>query len=269
LYVAEALVGETPLFTGFVRDITARETAEDRLIELQAELIRISQASAIGTMAAALAHELNQPLAVIANYVQSSAALLSRADENALRLAREALDEAGREALRAGAIIERLRQFIARGELENTIVSPNALVDEAYVLASKIFKTKGVALSFAVAPDLLLVIIDRVQIQQVLLNLIRNAFEALGNRGAIVIGARQEGKMMRISVVDNGPGIAPSEQNELFEAFVTSKASGMGLGLTISRAIIVAHGGRIWPESAPGGGAAFHFTVPIAEPIHD
>jgi two-component system sensor kinase FixL len=107
--------------------------------------------------------------------------------------------------------------------------------------------------------------VDRVHIQQVLINLIRNAFEALGETGSVVVSAQRDGAMLRMSVVDNGPGIAPAQQEAVFEPFVSSKATGMGLGLAICRTIVEAHGGRLWCEAAPGGGSAFYFTLPTAE----
>ncbi|MDE8653678.1 PAS domain S-box protein [Novosphingobium album (ex Liu et al. 2023)] len=269
LCVGEASGGGRRIFTGFLRDLTAREDAEARLREMQSELIHISRVSAIGTMATTLAHELNQPLTAIANYVQSSAALLSTNGNEQLELVREALEEAGREALRAGAIVQRLREFVARGELDRAIVSPLELATQACTLGAVGSRARGISCDVAISPDLRSVLVDRVQVQQVLLNLLRNAFEALGERGAVTVAARQDGGMIRVSVIDNGPGIAPGKEETLFEPFVSSKTSGMGLGLAISRTIIEAHGGRLWCESARDGGAAFHFTVPVAEPGDD
>lgn len=272
LNIGEARAAGSRIFTGFVRDLTAEEEAERRLSEAQAELIHISRVSAVGTMATALAHELNQPLAAIANYVQTSAALLSDGDERTLAptltMVRGALEEAGREALRAGAIIHRLREFVARGDLERAIVAPRELATEACALGAVGGTSRGIACDVVMPDELPLLMVGRVQIQQVLVNLIRNAFEALGNTGAIVVSARRNGAMIRMSVADNGPGIAPERHEEVFQPFVSSKATGMGLGLAICRTIVEAHGGRLWCEAAPGGGAAFHFTVPTAEDAH-
>ena len=265
LFVGEALGGGRRVFTGFVRDLTEREKADSRFQELQHELIHVSRVSAIGAMATALAHELNQPLTVIANSAQSSAALLTADDDRAMDLVREALVETGREALRAGEIIQRLREFIARGELDRSIMSPYDLVTQASTLGSVGIKCNDITCTVAVPPDLRPILVDRVHIQQVLLNLIRNAFEALEYSGVVVIAADVYGSMLRISVTDNGPGIRPGREEALFEPFVSSKAKGMGLGLAICRTIIQAHGGRLWCENAPNGGAAFHFTVPFAE----
>ncbi|PEQ14030.1 hypothetical protein B2G71_05670 [Novosphingobium sp. PC22D] len=269
LYVGGASSGGRTIFTGFIRDLTTREATDARLNELQSELIHISRVSAVGTMATALAHELNQPLTAIANYVQTSAALLARGGEDAIALVREALEEAGREAIRAGTIVQRLRDFVARGELERTVVSPRELALQAHELGAAGATAGGISCEVAVPPELAPVLVDRVQIQQVLLNLIRNAMEAMGGKGRIIIGAEREGAMMRFSVVDSGPGIAPDKADKLFEPFVSDKASGMGIGLAICRTIVEAHGGRMWCETPPEGGAAFHFTVPVAETGHD
>jgi two-component system sensor kinase FixL len=269
LYVGEASGGGRRIFTGFLRDLTAREEADARLTELQAELIHISRVSAVGTMATALAHELNQPLTAIANYVQTSAAVVAREGEQALTMVHEALEEAGREAIRAGAIVQRLRDFVARGELERIVITPRDLALQARELGAAGAAAGGISCEVEVAQELEPVLVDRVQIQQVLLNLIRNAMEAMGEMGSIAIGANREGTMMRFSVIDTGPGIPPGKEEDLFEPFVSGKASGMGMGLAICRTIIEAHGGRMWCESVPEGGAAFHFTVPVAEVDHD
>lgn len=267
LCVGEARIGEGRRFTGFLRDLTAREEAETRMKELQAELMHISRVSAVGMMATALAHELNQPLTAIANYVQTSAAIVARGGKQAVALVRDALDEAGRETIRAGAIVQRLREFVAHGELERALAQPRDLAMQARELGAVGAKARGIVCDIAVPPDLSPVLVDRVQIQQVLLNLIRNAMEAMDGMGTITIDASEEGAMTCFSVIDNGPGIPPGKEEDIFEPFVSGKASGMGIGLAISRTIIEAHGGRMWAEQAPEGGAAFHFTLPVAD--HD
>jgi len=269
LFVGEANGGGRRTFTGFLRDLTAREDADARLSELQAELVHIARISAVGTMATALAHELNQPLHAIANYVQSSAALLAREEERSLDLVQGALEEAGREALRAGGIVQRLREFVARGELEHTIALPRDLAAEARDLGIAGSAVREIECDVRVPKGLQPVLVDRVQIQQVLLNLIRNAVEAIGTRGTIMIDARQEGTLMRFSVTDTGIGIEPGMEERVFEPFISTKASGMGMGLAICRTIIEAHGGTMWCEQAPSGGAAFYFTVPVVESDND
>lgn len=265
LNVGEAMMGETCVFTGFVRDLTEQEEAASKLNELQAELIHIARVSAVGTMATALAHELNQPLTAITNYVQASAAMLSSGKEISLELVRDALDEAGVEALRAGAIVQRLREFVSGGELERMIVAPKDLAQYACDLGAVDARTRGISCSIPISAGMSPVLVDRVQIQQVLLNLIRNASEALDQHGHITITAKEEGAMTRFSVMDDGPGIEDGDEEVVFEPFISSKASGMGMGLAICRTIIEAHGGRMWCEPEMERGAAFHFTVPCAE----
>lgn len=269
LFVGEAVAGGRRMFTGFLRDLSAREDVEARMHELQAELIRISRVSAVGTMATALAHELNQPLTAVANYVQTAAALVAEGGDGVLDILREALDEAGREVLRAGAIVNRLREFVAGGELDRVIVSPRELALETCVLGAVGGRLRGITCDVAISTGIGPVLVDRVHIQQVLLNLIRNAMEAIGQNGAITITARADRGMICITVEDTGSGIVAGQEEALFHPFVSSKASGMGLGLAICRTIVEAHSGRLWCEAAPTGGARFHFTLPIAEVDHD
>lgn len=263
--VGEAYGGGRRIFTGFLRDLTDQEQAEKQLRELQGELIHIARVSAIGTMATALAHELNQPLIAITNYVQSSAAILARPGERELELVRTALAEAGTEALRAGAIVQRLREFVARGELERTIARPEQLAAQACKLGAVGTRSNGISCEVRTPSGLRPVLVDQVQIQQVLLNLIRNACEALENSGSIIVEVANDGPLVRFSVIDDGPGIASGQEEVLFEPFISTKASGLGVGLAICRTIVEAHGGTMWCEAAQGRGAAFHFTVPAAE----
>ncbi|WP_421736950.1 PAS domain S-box protein [Caulobacter sp.] len=267
LSVGEMLTTAGRFFTGFVRDLTERQQTEARLQELQNELIHISRLTAMGEMASALAHEINQPLTAIANYLKGSKRLLSQ--DGAPEIARviDAIDKAGDQALRAGDIIRRLRDFVARGETERSVESLPRLVEEAGALALVGVKENGVRVRFEYAPEIDLVLADRVQIQQVLLNLIRNAIEAMEaspRRDLMVTVAGLEEDAV-VSVADTGPGIAPHMIEQLFSPFVTTKRDGMGVGLSISRTIIEAHGGRLWAEETSGGGATFHFTLKRAD----
>jgi two-component system sensor kinase FixL len=267
LSVGEARSDGKRLFTGFVRDLTAREAAQEQLRQLQAELIHISRVSAVGTMATTLAHELNQPLAAIANYVQTSSSLLANPDRNSAELVREALEEAGQEALRAGAIVQRLREFVTHGELQRSIEPVERLLDHASTLAFAGGATKGIKFGVDLGDAPGKVLVDPIQIQQVLLNLIRNAVEAVpaGGKGWVRIAAKRRGNDMHFTVSDNGSGIDPNIANSLFEPFNSSKAQGMGIGLSICRTIVEAHGGKIWAEIRPEGGAVFSFTVPCVD----
>jgi len=263
LAVGEMQSGGGRYFTGFVRDLTERQQTEARLQELQSELVHISRLTAMGEMASALAHELNQPLSAIANYLKGSSRLLKGETVPRERLA-DAVDKAAEQALRAGEIIRRLRDFVARGETERRVESLPKLIEEASALALVGAKEHGVRVNFRFAPGIDLVLADKVQIQQVLLNLIRNAIEAMEGVRKRQLDIRIDpaaDDMAQISVVDTGAGIGPEVAEQLFQPFVTTKRSGMGVGLSISRTIIEAHGGRIWTEPNPQGGAIFRFTL--------
>jgi len=264
LAVGEMSGADGRFFTGFVRDLTERQQTETRMQELQTELVHVSRLTALGEMASALAHELNQPLSAIANYLKGSKMLLDR-DEIPRERVSDAVDKAADEALRAGQIIRRLRDFVARGETERSIESLPKLVEEASALALVGAKEHGIRVRFDFDPDVDLVLADKVQVQQVALNLMRNAVDAMvgcARRDLTVTIAPAEDDMALVSVADTGPGISEKIAYQLFQPFVTTKRTGMGVGLSISRTIIEAHGGKIWVEANPGGGAVFRFTLP-------
>ena len=266
LAVGEMKSGDQRYFTGFIRDLTERQQTEARLQELQSELVHISRLTAMGEMASTLAHELNQPLSAIANYLKGSRRLLEGAADEKSAAMRDALDKAGDQAMRAGHIIRRLRDFVARGETERRVESITKLVEEASALALVGVKDLGIRVQFQFNPEIDLVIADRVQVQQVLLNLIRNAMDAMETsqtRDLVVAIAPADGGHVRISVTDSGSGISPEIAEQLFQPFITTKRHGMGVGLSISRAIVEAHNGRIWAEPNPTGGTTFHFTIAV------
>jgi len=267
LAVGEMRSNERRFFTGFIRDLTEHQKTEARLQELQTELVQISRLTAMGEMASTLAHELNQPLSAITNYLKGSRRLLESASDADRMRVRDAVDKAADQALRAGQIIRRLRDFVARGESERRVESLNKIVEEASALALVGAKERGVRVRFQFDPRVDLVLADRVQIQQVLLNLMRNAIEAMEGgerRDLIVTTTAMDGEAL-IKVADSGPGIAGEVADQLFQPFITTKQHGMGVGLSISRTIIEAHGGRIWVEQTPGGGATFCFTLRTAD----
>jgi two-component system, LuxR family, sensor kinase FixL len=266
LAVGEMRSGEQRFFTGFIRDLTERQQTETRLQELQSELVHISRLTAMGEMASALAHELNQPLSAIANYLKGSQRLIEgRTDPQSVRLT-DALGKAAEQALRAGQIIRRLRDLVAHSETENHIENPTKLVEEASALALVGARQLGVRVRFQLDPAADSVLADKVQIQQVLHNLMRNAVEAMGEapgpeRELLVATAPRPGGLVEVSVADTGPGISPEIAAQLFQPFITTKREGMGVGLSISRTIVEAHGGKLWAEANPGGGAVFRFTL--------
>jgi two-component system sensor kinase FixL len=264
LAVGEMNSGGRRFFTGFIRDLSERQQTEARLQELQTELIHISRLSAMGEMASALAHELNQPLSAIANYMMGSRRLLEEHTDDTARLVRDAMDKAAEQSLRAGQIIRRLRDFVARGESDRRVESLRKLVEEAGALALVGAKEHGVRVTFRFDPSIDRVIADRVQIQQVILNLIRNAIEAmegLPRRELLISTEPADDNMVAISIADSGTGLAPEILPKLFEPFISTKPHGMGVGLSISRTIVEAHGGVISAKPNPGGGTVFRLTL--------
>jgi two-component system sensor kinase FixL len=266
LSVGEMRSGGKRYFTGFIRDLTERRETETRLQELQTELVHMSRFTALGEMASTLAHEINQPLTAIANYLKGCRRILDRTPSGPeTPLLKEAVEQAASQALRAGDVIRRLREFVARGETERRIESLVKLVEEASALALVGARERGVRVSFDFDATAQQVMADRIQIQQVLLNLIRNAIEAMqeAERREMVIATRRRGELVEIIVSDTGPGVPEEVAARLFQPFVTTKTSGMGVGLSICRTIVEAHGGRIWMEPAPEGGSRFMFTLMI------
>jgi two-component system, LuxR family, sensor kinase FixL len=267
LTIGEMLSVGQPYFTGFVRDLTEQQQTQARLQELQSELVHVSRLSAMGEMASALAHELNQPLSAISNYMKGSRRLLAdNASINAPKI-EAALDRAAEQAIRAGDIIRRLRSFVAREVSEKRVESLSKLVEEAGALGLTGAREQGVILRFNLNPTCDLVLADRVQIQQVLVNLFRNALESMTgstHRELIATNASTADDMIEIAVSDTGHGFSDDAHVNLFQPFFTTKETGMGVGLSISRTIIETHGGRMWAETNQAGGATFRFTLPAA-----
>lgn len=272
LSVGEAWVEGQRVFTGFVHDITERQEAQLRFRDLQSELAHVGRISEMGTLASSLAHELNQPLTAIASYCEGAAELLSRQPEaDDLEMARDALKEAAGQAVRAGEIVRRMRDFMTHGETERRIESLSALMTEATALALVGSREHGIDVQVNLDPKADLVFVDRVQIQQVLFNLVRNAMEAMldSPTRALMITASAEQGFVTVSVEDTGSGVSETLAPQLFQPFITSKQTGMGIGLSICRTIVEAHGGRIWFEPGTDGGTIFRFTLPLAEVDND
>ena len=263
LSVGEVRDGDTHLFTGFIRDLTERQETQARMQELQNDLMHASRVRSMGQMAAALSHELNQPLTATSNYLNAATRMLE-GDAPDLARVRRALSQAGQQTLRSGEIIRRLRAFVTRGAVSRARESAAKLIEEACALALVGAKERGIDVRLITADDLS-ILADRVQIQQVLLNLIRNAIEAMENRPVrhLTIESRLDASMVVFAVADTGPGIDAAIEAELFQPFVTTKQEGMGIGLSVCRTIVEAHGGRLWVEENPGGGCIFLFTIPV------
>ena len=264
LHVAEARIDNARVYTGFIRDLTERQQTELRLHDLQSELAHVARVSEMGTFATSIAHELNQPLTAIANYVETAEELLQDPGEETLEIVREALRDCATQSVRAGQIVRRLRDFISRGETERRVESLARVVNEASALALIGVGERGVEVHTKLDPTGDRVLIDRIQVQQVIVNLLRNAIEAMAEstvRRLRITSKKVEDGFVEVSIEDSGPGLPAELAEQLFQPFVSTKATGMGLGLSICHTIINAHGGRIWSDDSRLGGTAFHFTL--------
>ncbi len=255
--------GRSVRIFGTKQDITAERLADEKVRSLQAELIHLSRRSAMGAMAATLAHELNQPLAAIGNFAAGTRRALWKSEPSRefLDIGLEAIEKS---AFRAGDIIRSLRDMNNGSALRRQLLDPNPLIFEAASLAMA-GSGEQIVPRFDLAGDIL-VSADPIQIQQVFINLIRNAFEAVRDmpRREITISTRAAEGFVELRVDDSGPGIAPGMLDTLFEAFVSSRPDGMGVGLSISRTIVEAHEGRLSAANLESGGASFLVALPLA-----
>jgi C4-dicarboxylate-specific signal transduction histidine kinase len=248
-------------------EIAERERADARAQELQLELLHSSRLSAAGQMAGALAHEINQPLTAIANSVNAARRLIANGANGAAGTARETLEEAADQTLRAGQIIARLREFVARGETEMRIENLPTMIREATDFTLVGSGIRSVQVSFSFDPNASAVLANRIQVQQVLVNLMRNASEAMAGcqpRELEVATKLADNAFIEIAVSDRGPGLSTNIAAHLFEPFQSTKRDGMGLGLSICHSIVSAHGGTLRHESNPGGGTIFLFSLRAA-----
>lgn len=266
LSVGEAKTPEGPQFIGIIRDLRSRKAVEQRLNQLQAQLVQMARVNAMDEMGAAVAHELNQPLTAVMLYLQALTRKLRISDCGVEQSVLEILGKAAREAERAGSIIQRMRQFVEKREPERQPLDIRKLIDEALELTLLGNDGAAVEVVRVEAPHLPALEADPVQIQQILINLIRNGIEAVRHRGErwIRIAVRAEDAHLLIEVEDSGPGIPPETARNLFKAFSTSKKTGLGLGLAISRSIAQNHGGELLVEPGGGGrGATFVLSLPL------
>jgi two-component system, LuxR family, sensor kinase FixL len=269
LSVGQGVINSEPIFVGIVHDLTVQKTAEARLVEVQGELLHVSRLSDMGQMASALAHELNQPLSAIMNYVNATKRTLEKGAEADLGKAREFIDKANEQTARAGQIIRNLRTFVEKREASKKTEGLNSIIQDSVSLGLVgAAADSNVVVSLELARGLPSVLADRVQIQQVVMNLTRNAIEAMeavDRRELTVRTSVEDGGFVRVDVIDTGPGLAKEVMERLFQPFVTTKDSGMGIGLTICQSIVQAHDGRIWATPNSNGGTTFSFRLPFHE----
>ena len=261
--------GEPELVRGVVRDVTSQQRTEEEVKELRQKLAHAGRVTMLGQLASAIAHELSQPLSAIQHNVETAQILLAR-DPIDMSLLREIIDDVLRDDRRAADVLQRLRTWLKQGRINMEVVRLHELVQDVVTLVRSDASTKHVVIDCAVPRTLPPVRADRVHLSQVLLNLIINAIEAVSagtgpqRRVSIEAHVCSDGRC-EVSVSDTGPGIPPDQLDRIFEPFVTAKSEGMGIGLSISRTLVEAHGGRLWAENVPLGmtGATFHFTVPL------
>jgi two-component system sensor kinase FixL len=266
LSVGEIPTVNQPKFVGIVRDLTERKQSEEEVYQTREKLAQFGRLSTLGEMAASLAHELNQPLTAIATYTQACQRLIeSGQSDNAEILA--VLKKCNSQAQRAGEVIRRLRQFVRKRELGRQEVSCGELIHDIAALAEVDARNSSIPLTIDVAEGLPKITVDPVQIQQVILNLIRNGIDAMMNmdqygKGISVAVSKFEDDQVRIEVTDHGSGITKEAEQNIFQPFFTTKSSGMGLGLAICRSIIESHGGVLSFRRNPSEGTTFYFTLP-------
>ena len=268
LSIGEALLGDQRRFVGLIRDLTGQKAAEEEALRQREQMNHVSRLTTMGEMAAAMAHELNQPLAAIANYTAASRRLLERGAGGVDEVMR-ALTEIGNQAHRAGEVIQRIRDFARSRSVNRRPIKVADLISEVLPLAAMDAKANGVDLRIRLDRDLPEVVVDPIQIQQVVLNLVRNGVDAMEgipakDRRLDLRAGREDADRVRIAVTDRGPGVSDAARDSLFTPFFTTKSQGMGMGLAISRSIIVAHGGKLDFENNPVSGATFYLTLPTS-----
>jgi len=264
LTIGEVNIPGQRLFAGFIRDLTEKQTNERRINELQAELVHVSRVAELGQMVSALAHEVNQPLTAMASYLGGIKRLLTTGN---IETVQNALEHVFQQGNRAQQIIQRIRDHVSKRHSEKRAENLSAVIEEAVALA--MVGTSGVKLQINLAEAANAAFIDKVEIQQVLINLIRNATEAMASmdRRELSVSSMLEGDMVKVAVADTGSGLSPEVKEKLFQPFVTTKETGMGVGLSVCKTIIETHGGKMNAEERVGGGSIFHFTVPYAQPV--
>jgi two-component system sensor kinase FixL len=266
LAVSEIHTPQGSFFAGIVRDLTEQKEAQESLLEQRERLAKVGRLTTMGEMTASIAHEINQPLTAIALYAQACLKLLEKRDFDHDKVT-NALKKLNAQSLRAGDVIEGIQRFVRHEGSEKQAVNLNQLIRELEHLASSDARMHGIELSLDLEQRSLIVFCDGVQIQQVALNLIRNAIDAMReidcrNGNVVVIRSRNLSGYAEISVIDSGTGIGDAETAKIFGAFHTTKAEGMGMGLSICRSIVQDHGGEMGFRNNPEHGCTFHFRLP-------
>lgn len=256
-------------FVGIIRDMTAEVRRSEAFEALQQEHFHLSRISAMDQMGAAIAHEVNQPLTAILNYLEAAKTLLESSDDFKSKPALiNALAKSAQQGLRAAEIISRMRQFIETGQVDKTEVSLPDLVQPAVDLVRPLFKSSSIEIITEDLTQMPVLFVSQVQIQQVLVNLIRNGCEAMAlTGGTLTIRARSTPSHVEISVVDQGPGLTDDAMSRLFTPFRSTKSGGLGVGLSISKTIIANHEGKLWAEKHADGGTTFCFSLPVITPM--
>ena len=254
-------------FIGTAIDMTEHKRSQNELREQRAELAQVARISILGVLSASLAQELNQSFTAIAANAEAARQFLA-ADPSDMNEINAILGDILKANSRAGGVIHRMQSLVKREELQFTAVDLRTVIDDVMALLRQDAILQNVVTGLDLDNNLPAVYGDRIQLQQVLLNILLNAFEAMKDcppeeRHVRLEAQQQDAELIRISVKDSGPGLTVNKPNELFEPFYTTKREGLGIGLSICRSIIEAHGGRLWAENNAGGGAALHFTVPV------
>jgi two-component system sensor kinase FixL len=248
-----------------IQDLTKQEAQEHRIRELQTELAHVQRLTELGQVVSALVHEVNQPLTAIGNYVNASRRLLNSGKQEQVQ---GALKQIADQTTRARQIVQRISEFVRKGENRMRAEHLPQVIDEIVDLTEASVKQEGAKITTYVDPLASAAEIDKVQIHQVMFNLMRNAIEAMQGqltRELAVVTRPAESGMLEISISDRGPGLPDEVRGKLFQPFVTTKPTGMGIGLSVCHAIVQAHGGRLWAEDNPGGGTVFRFTLRRAD----
>ena len=269
LAISEIETESGTFFAGILRDLSEQKRSEAALMEQREKLSQVARLSTMGEMTASIAHEINQPLTAISMYAQACIKMLDRAEMDRDKVC-GALDKLNDQALRAGSVIERIQRFVRHEDGERRTLNVNDLVTELTQLAAGDARLHGMELVFDLAEDLPNVFCDSIQVQQVALNLLRNAIDAtvevdakFGNQ--VLVRTRLVGGAVEIAVVDCGVGVADDEVDQVFSAFHTTKKDGMGMGLSICRSIVEEHGGRLDFRNNEEHGCTFYFTLPVLE----